>query len=170
MILPMEKEPLMTAEAKARFVEPPTFDAVHWRLVLASRVSRSAWFVYLGHVSETYLVENSKRSHDGVDEVDASQDTSLVRGGEEGHEGASNDSRENRISTLAIDVFSRGEGLKWGTYAGIMQAIIQSQRWDDFRMPKPTRRVKKMLTTPDGMFISAERLGSPMMFLISVAE
>lgn len=56
------------------------------------------------------------------------------------------------------------------TYAGMMQAMIQIQRWDCLRIPKPTNRVKNMLTTPDGMFMSAARLGSVMMFLIRVAE
>jgi len=51
-----------------------------------------------------------------------------------------------------------------------MQQIIQSQRWDWLRMAKPTKRVKKMLTAPEGMFMRAALLGSLTMFLISVAE
>ena len=45
------------------------------------------------------------------------------------------------------------------TYAGIIQMMIQSHRFDCLRMPDPTRSVKKMLTTPDGMFIKAACLG-----------
>ena len=37
-------------------------------------------------------------------------------------------------------------------------------------MPKPTSRVKKMLTTPDGMFMSAAFLGFPTILAIRVAE
>jgi hypothetical protein len=37
-------------------------------------------------------------------------------------------------------------------------------------MPYPTRRVKKMLTAPDGMFINAALFGSYPKFLIRVAE
>ena len=44
-------------------------------------------------------------------------------------------------------------------YAGAIQQRIQNQRLDCFRIPKPTRSVKKMLTSPDGMFIRAACLG-----------
>jgi hypothetical protein len=41
----------------------------------------------------------------------------------------------------------------------MMQAMIHAQRWDCFRIPIPTPRVKKMLTTPEGMFMRAAFLG-----------
>ena len=43
--------------------------------------------------------------------------------------------------------------------AGMMQTMIQAQRWERMRMPKPTIKVKKMETTPEGMFIKAARFG-----------
>ncbi|CRK22513.1 hypothetical protein BN1723_002936 [Verticillium longisporum] len=51
-----------------------------------------------------------------------------------------------------------------------IQATIQAHRWDLIRMPKPTNKVKKMLTTPDGMFMRAAFLGVYPRFRISVAE
>lgn len=52
----------------------------------------------------------------------------------------------------------------------MMQRMIQAQRCERIRMPKPTRRVKKMLTTPDGMFIRAAFLGVYPRLRIRVAE
>jgi hypothetical protein len=45
------------------------------------------------------------------------------------------------------------------TYAGMMQHMIQNHRFDCLRTPKPTSSVKKIDTTPDGMFINAAFLG-----------
>lgn len=38
---------------------------------------------------------------------------------------------------------------------GTLHMAIQAQRWDKRRMPNPTRRVKKILTMPEGMLRSA---------------
>lgn len=54
--------------------------------------------------------------------------------------------------------------------AGRMQMKIQSQRSDCLRMPRPTRRVKKMLMAPEGVFIRAARLGEKPRLRIRVAE
>ena len=54
--------------------------------------------------------------------------------------------------------------------AGMMQQIIQSQRFDRFRMPMPTKMVKKMLNTPEGIFIRAACLGLYPRLRIKVAE
>lgn len=46
------------------------------------------------------------------------------------------------------------------TYAGRRQAMIHAHRCDCLRTPYPTRRVKKMLMAPEGMFINAACLGA----------
>ena len=48
-------------------------------------------------IDKTYVVEDCKRGDDGVDKVDTSEDTGLVGGGQEGHQGTAN----NAVSSVS---------------------------------------------------------------------
>jgi hypothetical protein len=93
-----------------------------------------------------YAVEDRKRCNDGVDEVNSCQNSRPVLSWQKAHQSSTDD------SGLISESFEFGD---LNTYPGIMQTIIHAQRWDCLRIPKPTRSVKKMLTTPDGVFIRA---------------
>lgn len=108
-----------------------------------------------------YGVENWQRCDNCVDEVQTSKTTGPVCYREEGHQGSPEDA-----SRLVRSAPQFGKV----TYAGMMQQIIQNHRCDCLRIPNPTRSVKKMLTTPDGIFINAACFGLYPRFRIKVAE
>ena len=63
-MLPMEKDPLITAAANARLVAPPKFAAVH-----CFGVSESMSRKLFAQKKETHVVEYGERRDDGIDEV-----------------------------------------------------------------------------------------------------
>ncbi len=74
-MLPREKEPLIMAAANARFVGPATLATVHCIFV-------SVGFLRIRTIA-TYVIEDSKRGDDSIDEVDTSKDAGRVAGRKE---------------------------------------------------------------------------------------
>jgi hypothetical protein len=81
----MEKEPLTTAAAKARFVAPPKFAAVHYALCQISSLVDSLLEVV------TYRVQHRQRSDHSVYKIYTSKTARSVCDGKKRHQCSSED-------------------------------------------------------------------------------
>ncbi len=78
---------------------------------------------YLTGKGLTYAVKDGEGGNDRINQIDASQDTTLVGRGEEGHESTSDD------TALSLETAKLGlVGIYDKTYPGMMQTMIQAQR------------------------------------------
>lgn len=81
-MFPREKEPETIAAAKALLVAPPKFAAVHYMKLEIGHGTR---------ILVTYIVEDSQRGDDSIDQIDTSQAPGPVCCRKKRHEGTTED-------------------------------------------------------------------------------